>query len=399
MEINNRFLILGIAVLLLVAGLSGCVEEIPPYEPKTIYVDDDGSRDFTNIQDAINSANNGDTIYVYSGIYYEQVLVDKAIDLIGENKDTVIIDGCEKGNVVNISADRVNISGFTIRNGSVIEMAAETSAGICVSANYTTISQNIIANNKGRGIYLTYSSGNTIDDNTIIDNNVTGVFLMDSCINNTLSNNTIMNHSYSAIVLYRYSNNNTISDNTIINNTFFPSICLDYGSSNNKIVRNIITNNTGGIAIIGSKESSHNYISDNIISDNNYSGIDLGYSSYTIITKNTIKNNRYNGIDFGIEYATYNIIFENNIIGNEGTGVYIGLTGGNNNILYRNNFIDNNQSAYDSCTNSWDNGSVGNYWDDYNDTDADGDGIGDTPYSMSGGDNQDLFPLMNPVDI
>jgi hypothetical protein len=55
-------------------------------------------------------------------------------------------------------------------------------------------------------------------------------------------------------------------------------------------------------------------------------------------------------------------------------------------------------NGYDSASDIWDNGSVGNYWNDYNGIDIDHNGIGDTPYNLSGGSNQDRYPLMLPVD-
>ena len=57
-----------------------------------IYVDDDGTADYTRIQDAIDNASDRDTIYVYSGIYYELINVDKSLDIIGEYNNTTIID-------------------------------------------------------------------------------------------------------------------------------------------------------------------------------------------------------------------------------------------------------------------------------------------------------------------
>ena len=67
-------------------------------------------------------------------------------------------------------------------------------------------------------------------------------------------------------------------------------------------------------------------------------------------------------------------------------------------MIYHNNFINNEQNAYDGCNNTWDNDypSGGNFWDDYNGTDEDEDGIGDTPYPIPGGDNDDRYPLMEP---
>ena len=47
---------------------------------------------------------------------------------------------------------------------------------------------------------------------------------------------------------------------------------------------------------------------------------------------------------------------------------------------------------------SWNNSTTGNYWSDYNGTDADGDGIGDIPHVLDE-KNQDNYPLMTPYKI
>ena len=53
---------------------------------------------------------------MYSGTYYENVVVNKSINIIGEDRNTTIIDGVGSGNGVNVTADYVTISGFTVQN-------------------------------------------------------------------------------------------------------------------------------------------------------------------------------------------------------------------------------------------------------------------------------------------
>ncbi|MCD6145783.1 MAG: hypothetical protein J7J03_05225, partial [Methanosarcinales archaeon] len=90
-----------------------------------------------------------------------------------------------------------------------------------------------------------------------------------------------------------------------------------------------------------------------------------------------------------------NNILNRNNVSNNWFGIY--LNSSTNNTLYHNNFINNtNYNAYDSCTNAWDSGTEGNYWGDYNGTDPNGDGIGNDPYPIPGGESVDRFPLMHP---
>ena len=64
-----------------------------PTGGNTLYVGGSGPNNYTSIQDAIDNASDGDTIYVYSGIYYENVVINKRINLIGEDRNGTIIDG------------------------------------------------------------------------------------------------------------------------------------------------------------------------------------------------------------------------------------------------------------------------------------------------------------------
>jgi parallel beta-helix repeat protein len=190
----------------------------------TLYVGGSESGNYSSIQDAIDNSSNGDNVFVYNGTYIENVIVNKTINLTGEDRESTIIDGGGSGDVVYVSKDWVNITRFCIQN------------------------------------------------------------------------------------------------------------------------------------------SGSDYTGD--------AGLDI--------------------------HSNFNTIFFNKIISNNGEG--INIESSNNNQIFHNNFIDNLQNAYDEGNNTWDDGypSSGNYWDDYNGIDSDGDGIGDKPYNISGGNNKDNYPLMKP---
>ena len=117
----------------------------------TLYVGGSGEGNYTNIQDAIDNASDGDTVFVYdeSSPYNERLKIKKSINLIGENRETTIIDGGgTNSSVVQVLIDWVNISGFTIQN------SGDYGAGVYInSTRYINIIGNIILNN-WEGIYL-----------------------------------------------------------------------------------------------------------------------------------------------------------------------------------------------------------------------------------------------------
>lgn len=202
------------------------------------------------------------------------------------------------------------------------------------------------------------------------------------------------------------SNENTVSitvdnvtfsgftvDNTIGKQNTFNALFMD-GVSNGEITDNILENGENGLYLIG---SSDNLISFNTFRDNIRKGILVSYSNSNIIQQNNINNN---GEGMRFSSSSSNNVFENVITGNN-----IGIdfaTNSDDNVIYENDFDDNGINAKDSCSNSWSVNGKGNYWDDYNDYDSNNDGIGDTPYEIDNGDNEDTYPLgdfltLNPV--
>jgi len=145
----------------------------------TFYVDDDsecpgdGSIEwpFCKIQYAIDNSFDGDTVYVYDGIYFENVIINKSIILHGENRNTTIIDCNRIGDAISIPVSYVEISGFTVQNSSW------PWAGIILGSSLNNISGNIFSNNSYFGIKLMNAPVNTIMGNEIINNDKYGIYL------------------------------------------------------------------------------------------------------------------------------------------------------------------------------------------------------------------------------
>jgi parallel beta-helix repeat protein len=204
----------------------------------------------------------------------------------------------------------------------------------------------------------------------------------------------------------------------------YNDVGISSGSSsnkNNKIIGNTIANNNNGIKImLISSDATNDVISGNSFTRNGFAAISLMGCSGVTISDNSItatipgigSNITAGPMGAGISfiYAYDNRIFGNYIADNN-YGVSFS-SGSNNNIFYGNDFINREQvavipksegtSKLDGLVETWDNGTVGNYWSDYltkypNAAEVDGSGIGDTPYTIDS-QNVDHYPLMAPVN-
>ena len=258
-----------------------------------LYVGGNGTGNYSKIQDAINDSENGDTVFVYndSSPYYENLNVDKSITLIGEDKDTTIINGSIVDDfVVYISADSVVISGFTIEKYDIDDYDNDTI--ISIKSDYNTIKGNILTGNTSNGIYISYGFGygyeyNNISDNIIVGNIGTGIY-GDSGNYTTIRNNSISTIGGFAISLFVTLNNNIIG-NTITGCDTGIDLLL---TENTYIFGNIITNNDG-FGIYSFFGSYNDTIILNTIS-NNYVGISITNSLNGEIIKNNFIENDYN---------------------------------------------------------------------------------------------------------
>ncbi|MCK4735235.1 MAG: right-handed parallel beta-helix repeat-containing protein, partial [Methanophagales archaeon] len=159
----------------------------------TIYVPDD----YSLIQDAVNAATEGDTIVVRSNTYFENVVVNKPLSLVGEGMPT--IDAQRIGSAIEITADDCEVKGFRCVNAK-----HPGNAGITVMSENNIIENNTCEENN-YGISFSRSSNNTISNNICIENCNDGISLWDS-LNNTISDNICIENCNGGIYLWRSSN-------------------------------------------------------------------------------------------------------------------------------------------------------------------------------------------------
>jgi parallel beta-helix repeat protein len=217
-----------------------------------LYVGGSGPGNYTTIQSAIDHANPSDTVFVYSGLYLENVMVDKPLDVRGEERNTTIIDGGGIGDVVKITSDSVNLCTFTVRHGQ---------NGIFLEySNDCTITGNRIhqMNDFGSGIILERSHHNTIINNMVIE--CPGILLEASDNNTIQSNYHILNHYYCLQV--STSEGNLIENNTFENTRWsgIGQVSLIMGATNNVVKNNCFINDSLFLTDAGQNQILNNTV-------------------------------------------------------------------------------------------------------------------------------------------
>lgn len=430
----------------LLIGMLTSVFNIRPVksEPKTIVVPDD----CPTIQQAIDNATDGDTIFVRNGTYIENVTIDKRVSLIGENKESTIVYDYS-WDVMKVVADNVTINNFTLesppgtRGFSVHILNAENcnvsgnkliawKAGVyieeasnnCISDNYITADPDYYF---VFGIWLDRSSNNIICGNNITAVNYYGSSIciyLDRSSDNNLSGNTMTcNYQGLFVVGSPLEHVNHVDASNTVNgkpiyywiNERDKTIPVDAGyvalvNCTGITVQDLsLANGLNDILVVSTENTT--------ITRNTAHGIFLRWSLNNTISKNNIFWNDFWRQDWRtrgilLENSSSNTIFENKIENDEGYAIELRdlLYGysSNNNMFYHNNLLTSSPVTTTSNSGSgniWNNGypSGGNYWSIYNGIDlfsgpyqneTGSDGIGDAPQPI--GDDVDHYPLMKP---
>jgi parallel beta-helix repeat protein len=328
----------GIIVMLLLIGMLSATFNIRTVKAGTITVPDN----YPTIQAAINHALPGEIVFVRAGTYHEDIVVNKSISLIGENRDTTTIFGGNASSVVLVTSNNATVTGFTIRNNEMTEdrygIRLLNAEGCNVSINNLT-AENLI------GILLATSSHNMIIQNTFTGNGlavVAGSF-KNTVVNNTVNgkpiiylegetNKIVYQPDAGQVILVNCTGcaveNGQFSNTSIgvqIRNSYHCKVsyctfdhCFEGISTGrclgNRIIRNNITNTIFGLVNYNVNSS---VLSGNYVANNAQHGIYLLNSRNSSIVGNTLAQNSNTGIYLDHEWSSY-------VSGNNVTGGYCG---------------------------------------------------------------------------
>lgn len=205
---------------------------------------------FDKIQDGVNGVAENGVVHVFAGLYHESVVIDKTLNLIGENRETTIIEGGNNENVITINTNSTVVKYFTLKHAEA-DPFLDNLNGIVISPN---------------------REGNEIENNTILKNSLYGVLVLGSCHNNIRDN--IINSNGIGVGLINPENlygqdPHTPCDNVVCNNVI--TYCTILGvyiafASNNHIRNNRFVNNqeNGNLPGVGpdaffiNEEDNHN---------------------------------------------------------------------------------------------------------------------------------------------
>jgi parallel beta-helix repeat protein len=269
--VNQKILLVGVVLLLLLPGVVSSTgpdrvgsRPLIVFTGSVLYVGGGGEGNYSKIQDAITLAHPGDTVYVYddSSPYYESIVIDKSITLLGENATSTEINGSlldSSLDTINVTADDVTIRGFHISDNH----GYYYQAAVKITADHLNLSSCIIEGNAWIGIYLVGASFCTIDSCELYDNLV-ALHLINSKRN--VIRNCVCHENADAITLFQASNENQLIECVCIRN-YFDSILVQQSSGN---------------ALTG------------CLCQDGYDGVSLPYAPGTILRNNSMVNNYAN---------------------------------------------------------------------------------------------------------
>ena len=277
---------------------------LPSSKGNWLYVGGSGPGNYTKIQDAIDNANDGDTVFVYddSSPYYENLLIEKSLKIQGENRVTTVLVGSAitEKIIVNISADDVSFRNFTI------QPMLGNPTGITVYKNYTN-----------PDCWKTEIIQNVTISDIIIRNTSTGIFTI-RLSKGRINGNIVENCSGDAGMLFLVSSDNIITNNFVANCSGIGILIDGLWSifninnyrqpcpKNNFLSRNTVIANRWGIEV--NSGPFNTTINENNILSNHELGIQIVHAYKTKITRNNFMNNTENAYFYNIRFPQFVIL-------------------------------------------------------------------------------------------
>ena len=331
--------------------------------------------------------NNWGGIYLWGG---ESVTFSK--NRVHNNTNSGLqIDFCSNTQIRNniFNSDDINDFGGLDHNysGNILNSCGFSfSTDIAETSSHIVDTTNIV---NGKIVYYYVNEINLKPENFTN----AGQIILVNCQNSLISNMEFSKTS-GGITLHHSTNNTIFNVNSSFNTG--SGIAFSY-SDNNKVIK-CVTNNNKNHGIYLYRECNGNLLTKNTVIDNVDDGIQVfRYSNFNNITNNYLRMvdapvySQNRGI-FLSDQCDNNIISNNSLI-NHYYGVDL-YDDSSYNTVYKNKFIENTYHARNAgVANKWDNGYIGNYWNNYVGTDSDDDGIGDLPYNFGSG--IDNYPIWN----
>ncbi|MCL4321604.1 MAG: nitrous oxide reductase family maturation protein NosD [Deltaproteobacteria bacterium] len=338
---------------------------------KTIYVGKD--KPFHSIQNAVNSANNGNTIIVSNGEYSGNIYINKPLTLIGKNSP--VINALLKGSGITVDAKNVTVKGFKIINTG--NNLAKMDAGILLrqKARFAVIENNYVINSNSNGIYVDGAFFTTVK-------------------NNFITSSRKIQYGNRGYGIYLWNAQYGVFEENLIK--YFVGGFYVVSSPNSYLLKNAIIHNYYGTHYMF---SNHDIVAGNFVKDT-VDGLALMYSRHILAVLNTVVNAKHKGFLFNQSYydtIVSNVVIKSgkgmdlyntvhckiihNLVINNKIGMHI-WGGSFPNIVYNNSFINNifqikflaHSDVY------WDYKGKGNYWSDYNGFSMKKNNTGSLPY-------------------
>ncbi len=340
----RKILVIGILSIFFVSGytlgatgFNVCNQVVFGSTGDMFYVGGSGPGNYTAIQEALDAASDGDCVYVFHGIYRENIVVSKSVKLVGEDRNSTIIDGNQEGCTITLSSEQASIHQFTITGGGfdTDEFSNFFRAGIRITGSHNQICNNIFKRNN-LGISGVRVTNLTINNNSFIEDGIGFTVyendgrpeLKPAYFQHHIENNLVNGRPFYYIcnekdqvfdscemgqVLMVNCTNVTIKNSSISQTDWGLVLAFCNGCV---IERCALSNNSLAIWTL---QSNRNRFVCNNVSNNYHRGIVIDYNS----NRNLIQYNTIAGTFCGVQiewWSNANVVTRNNILATNVSG-------------------------------------------------------------------------------